>query len=39
MEETKDFIAAKFVRGTFPITFFLAVLTVLEREGVTLAEL
>lgn len=39
LEETKDSIAAKLVRGTFPVTFFLAVLTALELEGVTLAEL
>ena len=39
MEETKDSIAAKLVRGTFPVTFFLAVLAVLELEGVTLADL
>ena len=39
MEETEGFIGAKLARGTFAVTFFLAVLTVLELEGVTLSNL
>ena len=39
LEETKDSIAAKLMRGTFPVTFFLAVLTVLELEEVSGREL
>jgi urease accessory protein UreF len=39
LEETEGGIAAKLARGTFAVTFFLAVLAVLELEGVTLADL
>ena len=39
LEETETAIAGKLSRGTFAVSFFLAVLTVLELEGVTLAEL
>lgn len=39
MEETEGGIAAKLARGSFSATFLLAVLAVLELEGVTLAEL
>jgi urease accessory protein UreF len=39
LQETEDSISAKLSRGTFAVTFFLAVLAVLEREGVRLAEL
>ena len=39
MEETEGSIGAKLARGTFAVTFFLAVLAVLELEGVTLTDL
>jgi len=39
MQETEDSITSKLGRGTFAVTFFLAVLTVLELEGVTLTDL
>jgi Domain of unknown function (DUF6471) len=39
MEETGGSVGAKLARGTFAVTFFLAVLAVLELEGVQLAEL
>jgi Domain of unknown function (DUF6471) len=39
LEETEDSISAKLGRGTFPVTFFLAVLAVLGLEGVQLANL
>jgi hypothetical protein len=39
LEETETAIAGKLSRGAFSVTFFLAVLAVLELEGVTLAEL
>ena len=39
LEETEGGIAAKLARGTFSVTFFLAVLTVLGIEAVTLAAL
>ena len=39
MEETEGSIGAKLARGTFAVTFFLAVLAVLELEGVTMADL
>lgn len=38
MEETEDSITSKLGRGTFAVTFFLAVLTVLELEGVQLED-
>ena len=39
MEETETSITGKLARGTFAVSFFLAVLAVLEMEGVTLADL
>jgi hypothetical protein len=39
LQETEDSITSKLGRGTFAITFFLAVLTVLEVEGVALEDL
>jgi urease accessory protein UreF len=39
LQETEDSITSKLGRGTFAVTFFLAVLAVLELEGVTLAAL
>jgi hypothetical protein len=39
MEETETSITGKLARGTFPTTFFLACLTVLELEGVRLEDL
>lgn len=39
LEETEDSIASKLARGTFSVTFFLAVLTVLEIEALQLADL
>jgi len=39
LEETEVGIASKLARGTFSATFLVAVLAVLELEGVTLAEL
>lgn len=38
-EETEGSVTAKLARGTFAVTFFLAVLAVLELEGMTLADL
>lgn len=39
LQETEDSISGKLTRGTFSVTFFLAVLTVLGIEAVTLAAL
>jgi len=39
LEETEDSITGKLARGTFAVTFFLAVLAVLELEGVRLEDL
>jgi Domain of unknown function (DUF6471) len=39
MEETEGSVGAKLARGTFAVTFFLAVLAVLELESVTLTDL
>ena len=39
MEETEGSVGAKLARGTFSVTFFLAVLTVLGIEVVALAAL
>jgi lambda repressor-like predicted transcriptional regulator len=39
LSETRNSIAAKLKRGTFPATFLLAVMAAIEREGVSLAEL
>jgi hypothetical protein len=39
LSETRNSIAAKLKRGTFPATFFLAVLAALEMEGLRLEDL
>lgn len=39
LKETRDLVAAKLKRGTFPATFFLACIAALELTGVTLEEL
>lgn len=39
LEETEAGIASKLSRGTFPATFLLAVLAVLELEGIRLEDL
>ena len=39
MEETEGSVGAKLSRGTFSVTFFLAVLTVLGIAAVALADL
>lgn len=39
MEETETSITGKLARGTFPATFLLACLTVLELEGLRLEDL
>jgi hypothetical protein len=39
LEETETSITGKLSRGTFAVSFFLAVLAVLELEGVELSEL
>ena len=39
MEETEGSVGAKLARGTFSVTFFLAVLTVLGIAAVALADL
>jgi Domain of unknown function (DUF6471) len=39
LSETRNSITAKLKRGTFPATFFLAVMAALEMESVTLADL
>jgi hypothetical protein len=38
LNETRDSIAAKLRRGTFPATFLLAVMAAIELEGVSLAD-
>jgi DNA-binding transcriptional ArsR family regulator len=38
LEETKGSIAAKISRGAFPATFFIAVMKVIGRENVNLAD-
>jgi hypothetical protein len=38
LEETEASIASKLSRGTFAATFFLAVLTAIECEAVTLSD-
>jgi hypothetical protein len=38
LAETRDSIAAKLRRGTFPATFFLAVMVAIGRENVNLAD-
>lgn len=37
-DETRDGIAAKLKRGTFPATFFVAALAALELPGVSLED-
>jgi urease accessory protein UreF len=39
LQETEDSISSKLGRGTFAVTFFLAVLAVLELEEVSLSDL
>jgi hypothetical protein len=39
LQETEDSITGKLARGTFAVSFFLAVLAVLEIEGVQLSDL
>jgi hypothetical protein len=39
LEETETSITGKLARGAFAVSFFLAVLTVLEINGVTLDDL
>lgn len=39
MEESETSITGKLARGTFAVSFFLAVLAVLELEGVNLSDL
>jgi hypothetical protein len=39
IEETVPSVTSKLARGTFAVSFFLAVLAVLEVEGVTLSDL
>jgi hypothetical protein len=39
LQETETSITGKLARGTFAASFFLAVLAVLELEGVSLEEL
>ena len=39
LQETVDSISSKLARGTFAATFFLAVLVVLEMEGVRLEDI
>lgn len=38
LTETRDSIAAKLRRGTFPATFLLAVMAAIGRENVNLAD-
>jgi hypothetical protein len=39
MEETETSITGKLARGAFAVSFFFAVLTVLELEGIQLEDL
>jgi hypothetical protein len=39
LEETKGSIAAKISRGAFPATFFIAVMKVIGRDQINLADL
>jgi len=39
LSETRDSIAAKLRRGTFPATFLIAVLAALELNGVRIEDL
>jgi hypothetical protein len=38
LSETRDSIAAKLKRGTFPATFLLAVMAAIELDGMNLAD-
>lgn len=38
LSETRNSITAKLQRGTFPATFFLAVMAAIGRESVSLAD-
>ena len=38
LQETEDSITSKLGRGTFAVTFFLATLSVLELESVSLGD-
>jgi hypothetical protein len=38
-DETRDSIAAKLKRGTFPATFFIAAVAALEMQGVALKDI
>jgi hypothetical protein len=38
LTETRDSIAAKLRRGTFPATFFIAVMAAIGRENVNLGD-
>ena len=39
LNETRNSIASKLKRGTFPATFFLGCLAALEMDGVSLSDL
>ena len=39
LDETRDSIAAKLKRGTFPATFLIGCVAALEMEGVALAAI
>jgi hypothetical protein len=39
LSETRNSIAAKLRRGTFPATFFIAVMAAIELESVSLADI
>jgi hypothetical protein len=39
LDETRDSVAAKLKRGTFPATFLLACLAALELDGVSLENI
>jgi hypothetical protein len=39
VEETRDSVAAKLKRGTFPATFFIAALVAIGCDAVTLGDI
>jgi hypothetical protein len=39
LSETRNSIAAKLKRGTFPATFLIAVMVAIGREGLSLSEI
>ena len=39
LSETRDSVAAKLKRGTFPATFLIASLAAIEKDGLSLAEI